>query len=246
MNSSSEKKLTIPETLPPGLRNFCNNFNRLVGLGLVSGHIMHDIRNSLAVVSGHAQLIQLRGDKASHDDILKRMEQIIEQVDKILSNINRVGSYTQRAKGEKSEISLDRSLENAVHSLERRFENAGIQVNLHIPEISKNIWCDGSLCDFVILQLLEILIPEEYTDGRLTLESDSNDSWWEANIWLIIKADKGDSRQSFIEKCHGFELVAVLYALEKLKGELYHLDDADGYGFRLHIPYKVDGGGIIY
>ena len=246
MNQAGEQRLTIPDEIPPGLKSFCTHFARLVGLGLVSGHIMHDIRNSLAVVSGHAQIIQLKGEKVSGEDIVKRMDQIIDQVDKILDTINQVGSYTARAKGDKSEFSPDNALENAVHGLERRFENAGLHVKLQKSETSKNIWCDGSLCDFVLLQLLETCIPDEHTEGQVTIHVSESESWWEMEILLTEQEDSGRLHSQFMNSCRGFNLVAILITLEQLYGQLYQLTIPNRYGFRLRIPWKVDEEGVVY
>ena len=246
MNQAGEQRLTIPDEIPPGLKSFCTHFARLVGLGLVSGHIMHDIRNSLAVVSGHAQIIQLKGEKVSGEDIVKRMDQIIDQVDKILDTINQVGSYTARAKGDKSEFSPDNALENAVHGLERRFENAGLHVKLQKSETSKNIWCDGSLSDFVLLQLLETCIPDKHTGGQVKISTNEDMSWWEAEIIISSQTDTEELRSKLIESSKGFDLVAVLIALEELNGVLYLLTDPEKYGFKLRIPWKVDEEGVVY
>jgi len=246
LNEESQQRLTIPENLPSGLVGFCIRFARLVGLGMVSGNVMHDIRNSLAVVSGHAQIIQLKADKITGEDVAKRMDQVIDQVDKILAIINQVGSYTARAQGEKTEVEPKKALINAVHAMQRRFENVGLSITLEQSQEAKNIWCDGSLFDFALLQLLEACVPAEHIEGQVTVSAAAGDSWWETELRVRCKADNDRLRAFFSERSRQFDMTAILIALREMHGELYLLTDGDSCGYRLRIPYKTDQEGVVY
>ena len=240
MSAEPGQRLTIPDKLPAGLTGFCIRFARLVGLGMVSGHVMHDIRNSLAVVSGQAQIIQLKVDKMTGEDLVHRMDQIIDQVDKILAIINQVGSYSARAQGERTEIEPHKALTNAVHAMQRRFENAGLPIKMQESQPAKNIRCDGSLFDFVLLQALEACLPPGSAEGQVTVSAAADDAWWEAEINVSYKAENSELGAWFTERSRQFDLTAILIALREMRGELYLNTGADKCGYRLRIPYKTD------
>ncbi len=241
MNNVNERRLEAPAKLPSGMEKFCRSYSRLVALGLVSGYVMHDIRNALAVVSGHAQIIQIKGEKVSHEDVIRRMEQIIEQVERILTTINRVGSFTSRAKGNMADVAPDISLENSVHAMERRLENAGLKIIKKWTEASRTLWCDASLFDFVLLQLLECCIPDKRTNGELLISTSSSETGWELKLNLWSKADDDGLFSGFLKKAEGFDLVAVLLSLKPMKGKLFLLSGPDHYGLRLFVPWNVGG-----
>ena len=241
MNNINERRLEVPARLPAGLEKFCRSHCRLVALGLVSGHVMHDIRNALAVVSGHAQIIQIKGDKVSHEDVIRRMEQIIEQVERILTTINQVGSFTSRASGNMADVAPDESLENAVQALERRLENAGLKVLKKWMEAPRTLRCDASLFDFVLLQLLECCIPDKRSDGELSILTSSGETGWELKLNLSSKADDDGLFSGFLKITEGFDLVAVLLSLKPMKAKLFLLSGPDHYGFRLLVPWDAGG-----
>jgi len=239
LSVAGEKQLKLPSGLPHGLDVFCRDFARLAALGLISGYVMHDIRNALAVVSGHAQIIQIKGKRITHEDIARRMEQIIEQVERILTTINRVGSFTSRAKGDMAEVMPDNALINAVRALERRLENAGLKVVEECSFAERMIWCDASLFDFTLLQLLESCIPDRRCEGELKLKTSGGDRGWELRLNFRSTGDSDDLYSGFLKRAEGFGLVTVLLSLEPVKGELYLLSDPVDFGFRLFVPWDA-------
>lgn len=235
-----ERRLELPKSIPSGLDEFTQKFTRLAALGLISGYIMHEIRNALAVVSGNAQIIQIKGEKLSSQDIARRLNQILEQIDRTLNILNRIGGFTARAQGEIVAVQPDQTVANAISALERMFENRGLKVTESLMENEKTILCDASLFDFLLLQLLEACIPEEISVGKIEVTSSSKAKKWEMKLILRPEENEENFISSFIDRVSGFGLTAVLMALKAVKGELFLLSGPDDYGFRLIVPLEAD------
>ncbi|MDP8240889.1 MAG: hypothetical protein P9X24_17510 [Candidatus Hatepunaea meridiana] len=236
MNENIERRLELPSSLPDGLDGFYKKLARLAALGMSSGFIMHEIRNNLAIISAQSQLVMIKSNTLTPDDLNKRMEQVIDQINQILSTLNQAGSFTSRAKGEVSDICPETALKNAISTLQRRCEDRGIRVVSELNVTDKVISYDASLFDYLLMQLLEVFIPVEKTVAKLHLSASGSDEYWE--IEMILKARDDEYYYSnFINRATGFALSAALMVVEELKAELILLSGPEDYGFKLNIPW---------
>ncbi|NQT33682.1 hypothetical protein HQ587_00720 [bacterium] len=240
MSKQVEHRLELPESLPSGLDEFTQKLSRLAALGLISGFIMHEIRNVMAIISGNTQIIQIKGEKLGSQDTTHRLDQILEQIERIQNILNRIGGFTARAQGEIVEVQPDRTVINSISALDRMFENRGLKVTESLRENEKTILCDASLFDFLLLQLLETCIPKERSVGKIEVTSSSKAKKWEMKLILRPEENEEDFYSNFIERVSGFGLTAVLMALKAVKGELFLLSGPDDYGFRLIVPWEAD------
>jgi len=239
LNEPIERPLEVPSSLPTGFKKFSLKFSRLAALGMVSSYLMHEFRNSLAVVSGHAQIIQVRDGKVSSEDLVNRMDEVMIQIDRILDIFEGVGSFASRAVGEKVDVHPDSTLENALLSMRRQLESRGLKISSKTSGGDLKFWCDASLFDYIILQLLDVCIPEKRIEGKLVIKTTSDDRYWQLKLNLNESGGDGHLFSGFIKRASGFELTAALIAVESMGGELYLRSDTQDYGFRLVLPWKT-------
>ncbi len=237
MNDKTERRLKVPSSLPVGFDEFCRQSSRLAALGMVSSYLMHDIRNKLAVISGHTQIIQLKGEKLTLEDLSRRLALIMDSIGKILDSFDNVGSFAQRAAGVKSDITPEKSLEFVLSSQRRRLEDAGIRITDNTSDSGRTFSVDPSLLDYVFLKMIETFLPQERYKGELLLSSTGMKNAWKLNMYLIDEEDGKGLYSGFLNRAGDFGLVAALLAVETMQGELVLRTGPEDYGFRLTIPW---------
>ncbi len=240
MGREAERRITLPEKLPPDLRGFCLRFSRLASLGTVSSAIMHDIRNSLTVISGITQIILLKQGRVPQAEIVRRLEKVMDQVKKIMSSFDRVDSFARRAGGEETELSPDSALDNAIYGMKREIDAAQIDITRPEAGFRGRLRCDVGLFEFVLLELLSSCLAEAAPGGELILAPVERDGWWELEMRLPSETDADAGRSKLAGRADGFSFVAALLVLEEIGGELYLLSEADAFGWRLRVPIREE------
>lgn len=235
MKTSTEQITPYTVELPSGLEEYCIKLLRTSSLGQMSSVIMHDIRNSLAIISGSAQLIQLKGDNFTEEERSERLEQVLDQVDKIQTTINQVGQFKERAIGVLIDCDPETALSNALLGFSRRSSTKGIKIVHSTASHQLTMKCDVSLLEFVLIDLLAHCVDNASSPGELHIRSYDSDEQWTVDF-LFIPQPEDDTDISNEELSDDFAVAMTTVAVEQLGGEMFQLQTEEGKGWRIKIP----------
>jgi signal transduction histidine kinase len=93
------------------LREYILNKERMATAGEFSAGVAHEIRNSLNVISGYAELIK---HKIDDEDVLIKIKDILKNINKMNEFLNNFLSYTKEYLPEKQKYNLKKILDEVV------------------------------------------------------------------------------------------------------------------------------------
>ena len=236
---NDKDKLNQVADLLPGIRDYCLRCSRLSALGMMSSLVMHDIRNSLTIIYSLIQLMQLTRGEIDREELDSRLAQMTVQIDHILNFINGVGRFGERSQGKAIIFSPDAALDLDLKALKRDMESAGLKVEYLRSECVREMRCDASLLDYVLLELLTYLLSQHSGSGDLIVQSSELPDAWKVRAHLQYTQDGDPTSEEDNEIANSFILMTVQWALEKLDGALELFPDRKGW--ELSFPWKDDG-----
>jgi len=237
---SSERILVKQEKTPDNISDHCLRLSRISALGFMSSSMMHDIGNALTVISGNSQIIQIKGDNQTIDQIQSRIETILEQVVRIQNITDRVGSFGSRLSGVQKKIDPYYPLGNALYALSRKCSIAGIECESNNSKKLANIFCDPSIMEFIFLEFLLLFLKHPIDGSKLTVNSELDKGKFNIKAWFTSKS----SMQKIFELWDNPNLESSLYAaligLEECKGTVKLIKNTEGVGWLISISSSTN------
>ena len=181
---TSERTLVKPANIPDNISDYCLDLCRIAALGYMSSPIMHDIGNALTVISGNSQIIQIKKNNQTIDQIQVRIETILDQITRIQNTTDRVGSFGARLSGVLKRIDPALPVNNALYALSRRFSLAGIGFETNIVKKRAVIFCDPSILEFIFIEFLSLFLKVPINDSNLKVDSSSDNNNFYVEAWL--------------------------------------------------------------
>jgi len=161
---------------------------KMAAVGKIASHIAHEIRNPLATMGGYAKRI-LKFSTENNIDIknITNSADIIldesERLEKILSNVM---DFTKPFKYIKEFNDVNHIIKDTHKLLRNVFLEKNIKVDMDLAENLQNVKSDFSQMKQVFLNLFQNAIEATPTGGKISIVSDSDDSY------VIIKiSDSG-------------------------------------------------------
>jgi len=210
-------------------------FTRLASLGLLSSAILHDVRNALTILSGNIQILQMKGNSATAEEMLQRLERMIPQIKRMENTIGRVESFSLRAKGIAQTISPDALIDNALLTLAYLPDGANLTVNRDYNRQNKHLFGDPSLLEFIVLELFR-QIHSQYRDSSIRIESSDRHPYWELRLGIASNQETQSNKQS--ADSPGIRISQL--AANKADGTLNSFDEAGWSGWRLLLPWSIE------
>ncbi|MFH0765692.1 MAG: hypothetical protein V2A61_04655 [Calditrichota bacterium] len=169
MNPSNDtfQSMKLDLELPDGFKEYCLYYSRLAALGFMASAIMHEIGNAATVISGNAQIMIMKRGGSGPEDLLPRLERMMEQVDRIQAAMGRVGSFSSRVAGKEKNISPVSAVNNALYALKRRCNITGVTLTADLPSEERAVRCDPTLLEFILMELLSSFWRDEVKGGQL-------------------------------------------------------------------------------
>lgn len=241
MARKTEKLLSPPANIPDWVEDYLTSFCRVIALGYMSSAIIHEIGNALTVISGNSQIIQIKKAEMEREDILARIDRVVDQVFRIQGVLSRVGSLSSRLAGHKREIDPHISLDNVLYTFHRKCNLAGLELVTDILEDDYTVFFDQSLLEFVLLELFALFLPGfSHLDcrGTINVAAGSDETQWKLESKLTI----ADKCQEIIERWESLEfersLAVPLLIIDAVKGQVKVFNAGKSFGWRLTIPRK--------
>ncbi len=178
MSKQVVKNLLPPQDLPEWIEEYFLIFCRVTSLGYMSSSIMHEIGNAMTVISGNAQIMQIKKEAIEKDDIFKRIDLIMSQTDRIQAAIHKVGSFGGRTSGAITKMSPGRAVDNSLYAFEHRNDISNLSVEKEIMAEHGNVAVDPSVLEYIILELLSMFIFKTNVNGKLFIYSGSDENNW--------------------------------------------------------------------
>jgi two-component system nitrogen regulation sensor histidine kinase GlnL len=146
---------------------------RYMGLGSLAAGLHHEIKNPLAALSLHAQLLEEELAAARTSDDVKEMLGVIK------SELNRVGGVLENFRDFASldqmnlnEVNLGELIHRQVKLITPRAEAEGIQVNVHLPDdVGLKLTVDRVRLEQVLLNLFVNAIEAMPAGGALEIRA---------------------------------------------------------------------------
>lgn len=125
---------------------------KLAGVGRLAAGVAHEVGNPLSAVLGYMELLSSGlGDQALEADLLKRSEQELRRIDRIIRSML---SYARVGPGAPSSVSVPGAFEAAVSVVQLRPECRAVAFHTEIgPEVS-TVWVESDKLQQILLNLL--------------------------------------------------------------------------------------------
>jgi PAS domain S-box-containing protein len=125
---------------------------RLASLGQLLAGVAHELNNPLAVIAGHATLMQRRG--ATDPATAERADKIATAADRCRRIIENFLLVARHRVPERTATALNPLLRGAVDDLAPQLERDGVTVVLELADGLPHVWADGTQIYQVIVNLL--------------------------------------------------------------------------------------------
>lgn len=231
----TEFPLKTPAALGPEVENYCLTFARLAALGMLSSAIMHDLRNYLTILSGNIQILQMKQGQAEPVELLQRLDKMMGQIERAENAIGRVESFSRRAEGVVREIAPELALDNAILAFEHQQGIKESRIARDLSPLSKQVACDASLLEFIIIELLK-QSDTAAEDAQLLVSAADSPTFWECRLEHPSTTDPKAAGKSELSMNSAGLWVASL-AAERMGGELRRFEGDGRAGWRLRIPW---------
>lgn len=205
---------------------------------MVTGAIVHDVRNALTVISGNAQIMVLKGERMGKGELVQRAEKTVGQIERIQEIIERVGSLSRRAEGAVADIPPDTAIDNAIYALQSRIEREGVTIERYRAEGDRILACDASLLEYALIELTSRCLPPDMTGGKLTVRSESGERFWKLEFLRHNGRAPSSPGEDWCDPNRSYTLLSAVMAVEDLGGELAALSDEGSFGWRLTVPWR--------
>lgn len=229
---SIERTSLANETDFAGLEEYILTFARLASLGLQSSAIMHEVRNALTVLSGNVQILQMKGDRTTIEEVQQRLERMMAQIDRMEKSIGRVESFSRRTEGSARQVNPDTLIQNALFA--SSFVLRGTE-QVKISEYAsqtRKVCGDPNLLELLVFEMFQHLF-RQIREGSLKIESSDADPNWELLLELTSSQDVNFPIQHVSSP--GIRL-AELIAM-RLGGTLELTQETDRASCRLRLPW---------
>jgi signal transduction histidine kinase len=203
---------------------------------MLSGWLMHDFRNKLAVISGNIQIIQIKKTDISPDVLASRLAIAMKMIEETLKLFDDIGSFSQRAAGIAMEISTEKAINRTVAILKRQFEQFGIRVKKNGADPDYTFRCDAGLFDYILISLIEMLLPYNRTEGELILSSSLQENEWKMDAHLTIVGNNSTVSEDFRNRIVSMEMNVIQMGIKELNGKLEVSHTDESMGFELRLP----------
>ncbi len=223
-------------SLPEDFENYCLHVSRLAALGASSSAIMHEIGNALTVISGNAQILLLKGERATPEDIATRHRRIQDYVERIQACIDRVGSFSERTAGTVKKISPLRAVRNALFAVERRCSNLDIKIDADLNQERGQITCDPTLLEFLLIELISFFTNKKAASGKLVVTTGSKRKNWTLAIRYYPPPEKSLIDWDISKNSDTFSLPVVVHVADEVGVDLFSLEDDTYKGWKLILP----------
>ncbi|MCF7811483.1 hypothetical protein K9N50_10900 [bacterium] len=235
MNECKKDDRQLTQIQMSDFTEFSNKLARLASLGMLSAWLMHDFRNKLAVISGNIQIIQLKKTDISSEVLSDRLKIAMKMIAETLTLFNDIGNFSQRAAGIEMEVSTEKTINRALAILKRQFEQLGIHVKKNDSDPDCTFTCDVGLLDYVLISLIQILLPRNRTEGELTISSTLHENEWKMLVLMNIKGSNSNMFEEFRNKINDLEMQAIKAGIDELNGKLKVFQTPENIGFELKL-----------
>lgn len=241
MTTNFRRELHFPHAyFPEEYKNYLMKYARVTALGYMSSAITHEIGNALTVISGNAQIIQLKDLDQTVEQILTRNEAVIDQISRTQQAINRVGSFGSRIRGKTYNFPPKKQVNNSIFAFQRSCALAGIKLSTEISDGGEDVYFDPSLLEFILLEFLYLYLNEPAEGSDLLINA------WMENDQFVVKSELKlhEDQVSFPIYWENEEriidLVGSLLVLEKFNCSAYLFIEGNTAGWEIFIPLKQE------
>lgn len=126
--------------------------DKLFTLGLLAGSVAHDLNNPLAVISGHAQVLQRRGTGDS--EAAEQVTGILQAVDRCSRIVADLLNFARRHPAERGPVDVGAVLRETLALRERTLSTSGWEVRVEVEEGLPRVTGDRHQLQQVFLNLL--------------------------------------------------------------------------------------------
>jgi len=149
---------------------------RFSAIGELSGRLAHELRTPLTVIKCSVELIKMRSNVTEDDFVAEKLKMIEESMQRMNHQVNQVLSYVQKTPIQKKNVSLNKTITNALNLVSI---NPNIRVIL--PENDILFYCDSTKMEIMFVNLLlnsvqairkesgEIIIKTEESDDSIKI-----------------------------------------------------------------------------
>jgi len=204
--------------------------SRLAALGRMSSSVMHDIRNYLTVISSNVQLIQLKSAGIKPDDLNRRLDEMLHQIDLILIAMDRVGHFGARADGDAISTNPDAVVDCVIHALRRKTMRSRVVINRIPSGFTGTVPLDAGLLEFVFLEIVNRFLETTPKEVPISIRSQVTDRSWQTSMTCISRHENG------IFNGDDFHYKILGLAVAKLGGTLTVPTDANTSGYIISLP----------
>lgn len=215
---------------------FLLKFIKMTSLGFLASSILHEIANSLTVISANTQIISMKYSKEINDDIKRILNSNLNQIDRIQTTMGRCNSFSSRLINDKQYISPQKFVENAIYSVQRRVDLCGVKIKTEFTKEEIIINSDPTLLEYVVLELIASFWKEPVAKGLMQVTCYQKDTFFEVNILYSPPTANPLPLKFFREDNDMSSLLSVIVVLQQMQGQLFFIQDADSAGWTLRIP----------
>ncbi|WP_027360629.1 ATP-binding protein [Desulforegula conservatrix] len=122
----------------------------LEDLELAAAGLAHETKNPLGIISGIAQQISREPD--IHEETLKMIESIIDEVDKAASRLGHFLTFAKHREVKAVRMDVRKSIQKVVGVLQAEFDSVGVKLEVKCPEIA--IIADEDMLRQILVNLL--------------------------------------------------------------------------------------------
>ncbi|MBT3231407.1 MAG: hypothetical protein HN356_01190 [Calditrichaeota bacterium] len=237
---TSVRTLVKPANFSDNISDYCLGLSRIAALGYMSSTMMHDIGNALTVISGNSQIIQIKKNNQTVDQIQVRIETILDQINRIQNITDRVGSFGARLSGDFKKIDPTLPVTNAFYALSRRFSLAGIRNETNIVKKKAVIFCDPSILEFIFIEFLSLFLKVPVNEGNLTVVSSSDKNNFSVEAWLKPTEIEQKLFEHWDDPNLESNLFTPLAGLEGSRGGAKLFKNNEGVGWCLTFAQNID------
>ena len=170
-----ETQKKLDDVMRHGIQEF--EHNKLKMIGEMSSKMAHDIRNPLSVLHAHVQLMQLKQQKQTDENVTTSLIKMEEAITTITNQINDVMSFIRRPKYHFSCCNLKNLLTKIVDGM-----NIPITVELNLFLESHMVKCDIIKMKSVITNIIQNSIQAINSKGQINITLKDTDTNVEINI----------------------------------------------------------------